>query len=86
MSSAVKTILSILILILIAAAVYWFTSTPATAPTDTSSAALPTGDKTDDASLAKDLDAIDAQIGAFDADSSSVDQGLADSPVTQPAL
>jgi hypothetical protein len=101
MSSAVKVVLAVIVLAVLAGGIYWYVSkAPAstsvgeetgteqagTSSNNDSSASLPSGASTADVSLDQDLGAIDTQLNAFASDNTSVDQSLNDTPVSQSSI
>lgn len=97
MTSAVKTSLGVVLLIVIAGGMYWYTNMRE-APTEgvtveesgdsslSAATTLPTGSATEDDALDQDLSAIEAQMNGFAEDNASVTKGLADEPVQQASL
>lgn len=96
MQSALKTLLWILVVLVIAGgAYYWYQNahpvapaTPATSEatsTDNGAPAslLASGSDTSDAGLSQDLTGIDTQMSTLNADTASIDSGLNDQPIPQ---
>lgn len=85
MSTTWKVVIGIIVIAAVAAGIYLATGHKVAAPTN-ESAALPSGSATDDASLDKDMQSMDAQINAFASDDTSIDSGLNDQEVQQSSL
>lgn len=86
MSTTLKTVLGIVILALVAAAIYfgmqWYQAsknTQGAAVFSSEPATLPSGTSTTDDSLAKDAAAIDAQLSGLDSDNASVSASVYES-------
>jgi hypothetical protein len=89
MSSTVKTVIGVVALIIVAAALYfgiaWYESKygVGSAVFSTEPVALPTGESTTDDSLAEDAASIDAELKALDADNASAEASIEESAQVQ---
>ncbi len=90
MSKTHKTIISVVVLVAVAAALYfgmqWYQDSKnagESAVFTDEAAVLPTGTSATDTSLAKDAATIDAELKALDADSASADASIKDAATVQ---
>lgn len=97
MTGQTKIALSVLaaVIVLAAGAYYWFDhssgSTPPVSQSATASDAgnqvvpptLPTGTDSSDEALAQDVASVDTDLGAMAGDTSSIDSGINDTPISQ---
>lgn len=90
MSSTHKTIISVVVLVAVAAVLYfgmqWYQGSKnadGSAVFSSEPAALPSGESSDDGSLAKDAAAIDAQLKGLDADAATAEASLSESVEVQ---
>ncbi|MEK7100896.1 MAG: hypothetical protein AAB921_02240 [Patescibacteria group bacterium] len=89
MSSNVKTVIGVVSLIVVAAALYfgiqWYEGKygEGSAVFSTEPVVLPSGESTTDDSLAEDAAAIDAELKALDADNASAEASIEESAQVQ---
>lgn len=90
MSTTLKTVLAIVILVVVAGGIYfgmqWYQGSKdaqGTAVFSSEPAVLPTGDSSTDDSLAKDAASIDATLKALDVDSASAAASIKESQAVQ---